>query len=365
MLGKRAYQPEELPAGLHLEYPQNSLLVEVAANSSRTFPEQFQYLFLLVNNAGQVVKRLLSADSQFQIEGLHPGGYRVIARAYTNDLVVSQPLEFHFEVAKAPFPWTSTLLAALLALALVVLWLGYKQNRRIAETNVALAGANQQLADTRMQLANETENERRRIARDLHDQTLSDLRRLMLLTDQMPKDSANAGQDNVNPAFFRAEIESISTEIRHICEDLSPSVLANVGLAAALEWALTNTVAHLPVEQKFEYEFSSIDDLDERFPLDSGQQIQIYRIVQEAISNVGHHASARHVKLSVEINQYKELVIRLEDDGRGFDPDIINNGTGRGLNNIRSRASLIDADVNWTRRAEGGIIFSLRKSSSF
>jgi len=69
-----------------------------------------------------------------------------------------------------------------------------------------------------MQLANETENERRRIARDLHDQTLSDLRRLMLLTDQLPKEKIVNGQSEIDPAVFRTEIESISTEIRHICE---------------------------------------------------------------------------------------------------------------------------------------------------
>ena len=359
ILGRRVYQPEELPAGLHLAYPQNSLLVEVAANSSRTFPEQFQYLFLLFDNTGHLIKKLLSADSQFQMENLKPGGYRVVARAYTNDLVVSDPLEFHFDVAKAPFPLTSTALGALLAVALVALWFGYRQNRRIVDANVALAGANQQLAETRMQLANETENERRRIARDLHDQTLSDLRRLMLLTDQLPK-SNNGG--SVDPKTFRSEIESISTEIRHICEDLSPSVLANVGLGAALEWALYNTVAHLPEERKFEYDFASVEDLEEHFHLDPGEQIQIYRIVQEAISNIGQHADAQHVSLRVAITETSDLLIRLEDDGNGFDTEHIGKKTGRGLTNIRSRASLIDADVTWQKKTDRGIIFTLSKS---
>src|SRR5262249_47045593 len=150
--------------------------------------------------------------------------------------------------------------------------------------------------------------ERRRIARDLHDQTLSDLRRLMLLTDQLPKNRTGE-LSPADPAMFRSEIESISTEIRHICEDLSPSVLANVGLAAALEWALSNTVAHLPAERRFEYEFHSVDDLEERFDLDSGEQIQIYRIIQEAISNIGHHAGAQHVKLLVEAAENNDLLI--------------------------------------------------------
>src|SRR5207249_4723315 len=104
------------------------------------------------------------------------------------------------------------------------------------------------------QLASETENERRRIARDLHDQTLSDLRRLLMLTHQIPANKIDS-HGVPDAKFIRTEIESISTEIRRICEDLSPSVLTNVGLTAALEWALTDAVTHLPPERKFEYEF--------------------------------------------------------------------------------------------------------------
>src|SRR4029434_5510060 len=104
-------------------------------------------------------------------------------------------------------------------------------------------------------LANETEAERRRIARDLHDQTLADLRRLLLLTDQLPARERENGRETIDPSVLRGEVETISTEIRRICEDLSPSALTNVGLAAALEWALADAVAHQPPEKKFEYEF--------------------------------------------------------------------------------------------------------------
>src|SRR3954469_2461109 len=160
-------------------------------------------------------------------------------------------------------------------------------------TNTALESTNLQLAETRLQIANETEAERRRIARDLHDQTLADLRRLMMMSDQLP---AN-GQAKVEPLRFRQEIEILSGEIRRICEDLSPSALANVGLAAALEWALTNGVAQLPDEQKFAYEFQCEEGLDEKPHLKSALQIQIFRIVQEAVNNVCRHAAARRVSL--------------------------------------------------------------------
>ncbi|HLM56920.1 MAG TPA: two-component regulator propeller domain-containing protein, partial [Pyrinomonadaceae bacterium] len=89
----RSLQPEQLQRGasLRLEYPQNSLVVDVAATATRTFPEQFQYAFLLHDSAGRAIKQKLSRDSQFQIEALAPGTYRITARAYALDLTPSDP----------------------------------------------------------------------------------------------------------------------------------------------------------------------------------------------------------------------------------------------------------------------------------
>jgi len=355
LIGKRVYGTEELRGGLNLEYPQNSLALDVAAISSRTFPEQFQYSFLVLDGDGRMVIEKRSRESQLLIEGLRPGRYRVVARAFTNDLVPSDALQFAFAVARAPFPWTSTGLSVLLALALLAMWWGYRQNR-------SLFGANRQLANTRMQLANETETERRRIARDLHDQTLADLRRLMMLTDQLPASESKNG--HVEPSAFRDEIESISTEIRRICEDLSPSALTNVGLAAALEWALADAVAHQPVEKRFEYEFVCDGAIEERLKLAPAEQIQVYRIVQEALSNICRHSAATRVRLAVAMEATGDMLIELEDNGRGFYADKPGK-VGRGLSNIRSRASLIEASVKWSAMPEGGTIFTLRKTLEF
>ena len=111
VISQRIHQQSELAAGLRLDYPQNSLLLDVTAISSRTFPEQFQYAFALYDDKGQVIHEKLSRDSQFPMEKLKAGKYRVVARAFTKDLVASTPLSFEFNVAKAPFPLTSTALA--------------------------------------------------------------------------------------------------------------------------------------------------------------------------------------------------------------------------------------------------------------
>lgn len=364
--GAGEYAPGEMTRGIRLAYPQNSFVVDVAATGTRTFPEQFQYGFLLTDDAGVVVRRKLARDASFQLENLPPGKYRVEAMGFTADLLASPPLTFGVEVERAPFPWATAALSLLLVAALVAIVWGAAQNRRLVRTAGALAEVNRQLGAARLQLAHETESERRRIARDLHDATLSDLRRLMLMSDDLPAAGAREGvgkpQRGVAPAVFRGEIESISDEIRRICEDLSPSALENVGFAAALEWTLSECGARLlPAGSQFTYEFVCNEDLDERLQLTHAEQMQLYRIVQEAVSNICRHAAATRVSLAVGATERNDLLLTLEDNGRGFNPRNKKARAGRGLSNIKARASIINAEVAWKERAGGGTTFVLRK----
>jgi len=139
--------------------------------------------------------------------------------------------------------------------------------------------------------------------------------------------------------------------------------LENVGFAAALEWSLASALAHLPGDCKFAYEFECDEGLEERLRLTPGVQMQVYRIVQEVVSNVCRHARATRVRLGVHLSDEGVFVLTLEDDGQGFDADNRKARGGRGLAGIRARASIIDAEVSWRRRPEGGTAFGLRKNA--
>jgi signal transduction histidine kinase/ligand-binding sensor domain-containing protein len=333
LLSQRAHDLSELSSKVDLEYPQNSLLVEVAGQSSRTFPEEFQYAFVLTNSKGEEVARRLSNDPQYAPADLAPGDYTIESIAFNRDLLASEPLLIRFSVAKAPFPWTATALAVLLLLSLVgLVWAGV-EHRRIKQRNRELAAA-------RFDLANEAERERRRIARDLHDQTLADLRNLMISSDKLVADN---GQ-------FRNEIEAVSTEIRRICEDLSPSVLENVGLVASLEFLLDRTVENR--------RFTADESVEERINFPLNVQLQIYRIAQEALTNIHRHSDANLVEMNVEASEQGEFSLTIRDNGRSFQPD----GTqkGRGISNIRSRANLINGRLSWKESGQAGNIFWLR-----
>jgi signal transduction histidine kinase len=134
-----------------------------------------------------------------------------------------------------------------------------------------------------------------------------------------------------------------------------------VGLAAALEWALADAVAHMPARRRFEYDFVCDDSIEER--LTPAEQIQIYRIFQEAISNTCRHSSANQVRLEIKSRAEGAWAIELQDNGTGFDPEC-RVSMRRGLANIRSRASLIHGEVEWQSRPGGGTIFTLSGQGS-
>ena len=337
VLSQRLHDLAKLRSTIELDYPQNSLVVEVAGQSSRTFPEEFQYAFVLTNSKGEMIESRVSNDAQYAPKDLSSGEYTIESIAFDRDLNASEPLLMRFSVAMAPFPWTATALGVLLVLAVAGLVWAVIEHRRITHRNRELDAA-------RSDLANEAERERSRIARDLHDQTLADLRKLMMMSDKLPRN------ENVD---FRAEIENVSGEIRRICEDLSPSVLENVGLVAALEFLLDNTIE--------KEKFSADEQLEEKINFAINVQLQIYRIAQEVLTNIASHSDATEVEMAVEINGDEQFALTITDDGTRFEPRPVGvrSYKGRGIANIRARASLINAQVAWNETERGGNRFSL------
>jgi signal transduction histidine kinase len=81
--------------------------------------------------------------------------------------------------------------------------------------------------------------------------------------------------------------------------------------------------------------------------------------VQEAVNNIWRHAEATRVKMEVHVTD-EGFILTIEDDGRSFEPN--QKSGGRGLANMLARASLIDGNISWEKRAGGGTVFTLRKA---
>ncbi len=181
------------------------------------------------------------------------------------------------------------------------------------------------------------EEEQRRISMELHDhagQNLNFLKfQLSNLTDLLPKN-----HKRLETEFGRllSLVDTVIDDIRRLSHGLSPSILENLGLYAALESLVDDFSSYSGIRTR-----AHLQDLAD-LQFDPQTQIAVYRIVQELLSNVRKHAGARRVTIDVERNDHK-LFIRVRDNGRGFRlrpkpaPDGLERGLGLATMQLRAR----------------------------
>jgi two-component system sensor histidine kinase UhpB len=200
------------------------------------------------------------------------------------------------------------------------------------------------------------EGERKLLAADLHDQTLSDLRRLAQLARRLAEKQA-ATPEEVREGLKQivAGLEAAMDEVRRAMESLSPSALDTLGLIPALEGCLSRASSACETAFAARFVCSITDD---EMDLSEAEQLSLYRIVQEALNNVSKHAGARAVELKLARSE-GELIINISDDGRGM-PAASEMGRARGLENMRYRARLIGARISWLPVARGGTVVEVR-----
>jgi len=184
------------------------------------------------------------------------------------------------------------------------------------------------------------EDERRRIARDMHDQFGEQLTALSLQIGRLKAASANGSAAG---ADIRTEIDALDAIARRLDDDvdeliwqLRPTALDDLGLRAAL----TNYMQGWSERTHIPARLHESGLLHQRLP--SEIETTLYRIAQEALNNVAKHAAAQHVEVILERRGGAILLI-VEDDGRGFEPGA--GGAGFGLVGMRERAALVGASL--------------------
>lgn len=181
------------------------------------------------------------------------------------------------------------------------------------------------------------EEERRRIARELHDDTGQALTAI-----KMGLTNALALCRHCQERGRLDELHRLAGEtllgVRQLALELRPPVLDDLGLVAAVrrytyDWGRTFGVS-------VSFEAFGLDGLR----LDPAVEIAVYRIIQEALTNVGRHAQARHVGVVLE-RRKNECVAIVEDDGQGFDPVASRDARHLGLQGMEERAALVNGQV--------------------
>ena len=207
---------------------------------------------------------------------------------------------------------------------------------RLAESLVARAAIAVDLServsrDALRRVVDAQELERTRLARELHDQTGQALTSILLglkhLDDVVETDEAREAT-----ASIRELVASTLQDVRRLAVELRPSALDDFGLVPAVERLASNLSEQSDLVVDVEARLG-----DSRLPPEA--ETALYRIVQEALTNVVKHAAARRVSITL-VRKEASAVVVIEDDGRGFDPEAVRAGA-LGFTGMRERVELV------------------------
>ena len=262
-----------------------------------------------------------------------------------------------FDNSRAEVAWLFFLvpLCAIYYLALACTRLGIRTDT-LQETLMDLSSARRrqdELRDYATLITRVQEEERRRLARELHDDTAQALIALALGLDGLGRAIGKLDLTERDKEWL-ASLQNLADHtlegVRRACRDLRPSVLDDLGLRAALEWLSDSSSARgVP---------SNFSCLGVTVPTTSENEIAIFRITQEALSNIWRHSGA--TQASIELAYLPEqLRLTIRDNGRGFVPDDNLDAAhdlqgGLGLLGMRERATLIGATLEITSSPGNG-----------
>jgi len=193
-------------------------------------------------------------------------------------------------------------------------------------------------------------NERNRLARELHDSVTQTLYSARMIADATPaildKDPALGKQNLVLLADL---IRGASAEMRNLLLELRPEALQNLSLGKLLESLVVSNQARSKVEIRL--------DVDGDYQLPEDIKITLFRIAQEALNNINKHAQANRVHIQMIYHQ-KEVILKIADNGRGFNPDDIH-PEQMGISIMRERADKIGAILLINSNAGAGTLVSV------
>lgn len=192
------------------------------------------------------------------------------------------------------------------------------------------------------QILRALEEERKRIARELHDETSQSLTSILVNLETMEKQMTDLPDEIAARLRLTKEIaQRTLDETRRLMYDLRPSVLDDLGLVPALRWFITQRVQPYGLQVDFQ-----VSGLEQRLPEEL--ETALFRIMQEAITNVVKHAKARQIRVAM-VREPGQITGEVKDDGAGFNPVHIVGRTekerGLGLFGMQERAGLVGGTV--------------------
>jgi len=227
---------------------------------------------------------------------------------------------------------------------------------QLTEQIFAFDQANLALQEAHRQLLSEREQERKHLARELHDQIIQDLLSVNYQLESIETRLDHRGELKKEIGELRGDIRSMIENLRRICGNLRPPTIDSLGLGAAIqsfarEWAKESQIqVHLEIDPHLK-----------RLP--EAIELSIFRIVQEGLNNVRKHAHATCVNITLAHTTQRSIKVIISDDGIGFPEDFdLKSAASKGhygLLGISERVALHGGRLQLQRKAGGGSLLEV------
>lgn len=237
------------------------------------------------------------------------------------------------------------LTATLVAIAATSLYLIHTNRLLFAR----LASLSEQRRDIAQKLIATRESTLREISRELHDEFGQVLTAMGLMLGR-------AGRQTPEGSPLRGDLREISEiaqtaldNVRGLSQTLHPSILEELGLESTIDWYVSTAERQLGIRVAYARAGASAQ-------VDPTTAIHVYRVLQEAVSNVARHSGADRADVRLRFER-DALALEVQDGGKGLDPDTSRRGLG--LVAMRERAALLGGTIEFLRPREGGTLVRL------
>lgn len=226
----------------------------------------------------------------------------------------------------------------------------------LADQISALDRANLALQDAQRRLLSELEQERKQLAREIHDQVIQDLLGVGYQLEELATETSETPALNAELQAVRASVHALVSDLRHICGTLRPPTIDSLGLGSALQSYAHEWRRRTGIELTL-----NLDPNLGRLP--EATELSLFRIVQEGLNNVRKHAGAKAVTINLTHTSPRRVMLTIADDGRGLaaDFDLANlSAQGHyGVLGITERVALLGGQWRIQNRPEGGTLIQV------
>src|SRR5258706_6677532 len=221
--------------------------------------------------------------------------------------------------------------------------------KQLVEQVQVLDQLNQALLEAQRRLLSEREEERKHLARELHDQMIQDLLSINYELEGMETEQTSLPVLANNLSDVRQSSRELVDNLRHICSDLRPPTIDSLGLGAALQSYSRDWSARTGIK-------ISLDLGLNLGRLPEATELSIFRIVQEGLNNIWRHANASSVQIALQHTSPRTLLISIEDNGIGFSEEIdlinLTKSGHYGLLGISERVALLGGKMLLKRQPD-------------